>query len=247
MLDQSKPSNAAAQAALDVAPTEYRLRLRLRHAGVDPLPLNGKRPPLKEWHKKIDSSDDEIRLLRRLSPYATNTGVLTWLAPAIDILNPEAAEAVEELARDRFEEQGSVPRREDSLASPLVIVVSSTKSAGHFQARLQHSNEVLVKNSRQPFLDGARLLVERGYDPSALLVMKHLGSDIVALRAPLGKASKLTVEEGPHGPRFVGFRTDLKTRVAAPPIAPSVGTLPNLPESNSLTGAPATRETDDVG
>ena len=81
-------------------------------------------------------------------------------------------------------------RREDSLASPLVIVVSSTKSAGHFQARLQQSNEVLVKNSRQPFLDGARVLVERGCDPSSLLVMKHLGSDIVALRAPLGKAAK---------------------------------------------------------
>jgi hypothetical protein len=65
--------------------------------------LNGKRPPLKEWHKKIDSGDDEIRLLGQLYPDATNTGVLTRLAPAIDIdiLNPEAAEAVEELARDR--------------------------------------------------------------------------------------------------------------------------------------------------
>jgi hypothetical protein len=141
-----------------------------------------------------------------------------------------------------------VPRREDSLASPvLVIVVSSTKSAGHFEARLQKSNEVLVQNSRQPFLDAARVLVERGYDPSALLVMKHLGSDNVALRAPLGRAAKLTVEEGPHGPRFVGGRTDLKTRVAAPTIAPPIGSLPNLPESNSLASVPATRETDDVG
>jgi hypothetical protein len=106
MLDQTKPSNAAAQAKLDVAPTEY--RLRLRRAGFDPLPLEGKRPPLKEWHKKIDSSGDEIRLLGQLYPDATNTGVLTRLAPAIDIdiLNPEAAEAVEELARDRFEERG---------------------------------------------------------------------------------------------------------------------------------------------
>jgi hypothetical protein len=104
--------------------------------------------------------------------------------------------------------------------------VSSTKSAGHFQARLQQSNEVLVKNSRQPFLDAARVLMEKGYDPNALLVMKHLGSDTIALRAPLGKAARLTIEEGPHGPRFVGLRTDPKTRVAAPPIAPSVGALP---------------------
>jgi hypothetical protein len=80
-----------------------------------------------------------------------------------------------------------VSRREDSLASPLVIVVSSTKSAGHFQAKLQHTDEVLVQNSRQPFLDGARVLVLRGYDPGALLVMKHLGSGTVALRAPWGR------------------------------------------------------------
>jgi hypothetical protein len=142
----------------------------------------------------------------------------------------------------------AVLRREDSPASPtLVIIVSPTKSAGHFQAKLQHTDEVLVQNSRQPFLDGARVLVLRGYDPGVLLVMKHLGSDLVALRAPLGKAAKLTVEEGPHGPRFVPFRTGPKTRVAAPPIAPSVGPLSNLPEPNSLTRVPATRETGDVG
>jgi hypothetical protein len=81
-----------------------------------------------------------------------------------------------------------VLRREDPLpSSALVIVVSSTKLAGHFQAKLQHTEEVLVKNSRQPFLDGARVLVERGDDPSVLLVMKHLGSDTVSLRAPWGR------------------------------------------------------------
>jgi hypothetical protein len=129
----------------------------------------------------------------------------------------------------------------------LIIIVSSTKSAGHFQARLQRSNEVLVKNSRQPFLDAARVLVERGYDPSSLLVMKHAGRDTVALQALLGKAAKLTVEEGPNGPRFVAFRTGPKTRVPAPSIAPSIGAATTPPDSNSLTGAPATRETDDVG
>jgi hypothetical protein len=142
----------------------------------------------------------------------------------------------------------AVPRREDSPPSPaLVIVVSSTKSAGHFQAKLQHTDEVLVKNSRQPFLDAARVLVEKGYDPNVLLVMKHLGNDIVALQAPLGKAAKLTVEEGPHRPRFVALRTGSRTRVAAPAIAPSVGAATHLPETDSLTDVPATRETDEVG
>jgi hypothetical protein len=131
---------------------------------------------------------------------------------------------------------------------PTVILVSPIRtSPGRFQARLESTDELLVGSSRQPFVDAARVLVGKGYNPASTLEMRHAGSDTVALRAPLGKAAKLTVEEGPHGPRFVSFRTNPKTRVAAPPIAPSIGSLPNLPESNSLTSAPATRETDDVG
>jgi hypothetical protein len=89
-------------------PTEY--RLRLRRARFDPLPLDGKRPPLKEWQKQIDSNDATIRLWGQLHPYSTNTGVLTRLAPAIDIdiTNPEAAEAIEGLARERFEGRGHI-------------------------------------------------------------------------------------------------------------------------------------------
>jgi hypothetical protein len=95
-------------------------------------------------------------------------------------------------------------------------------------------------------MTAARVLVEKGYDPNVLLVMKHSGSDIVALRARLGKAAKLTVEEGPHGPRFV-VRMGQKTRVVAPPIAPPVGSAKTLPEINSLTSAPFTRQNDEVG
>jgi hypothetical protein len=82
-------------------------------------------------------------------------------------------------------------------AGPLriIIVVSPTESARHFQAKLQHTNEVLVQKSRQPFVDAARALMKNGCDPNRLLEMKHLGSDIIALRAPLRKAAKLTVEE----------------------------------------------------
>jgi hypothetical protein len=85
------------------------LRLQLRAAGFAPLPLNGKAPSsVKAWQTKFDVTADEIRLWERLYPYDTNTGVLTRLTPVIDIdiLNPEAAEAVEALARERFEERG---------------------------------------------------------------------------------------------------------------------------------------------
>jgi hypothetical protein len=125
MLDQSKPSNAAAQAKLDVAPTEY--RLRLRRAGFDPLPVSGKQVFLEGWSTKTNTSENDIRLWGKLWPDWTNTGVLTRLAPAIDldITDPEAAEAVEELARERFEERGHIlvrigkaPKRAILLRTP---------------------------------------------------------------------------------------------------------------------------------
>ena len=43
------------------------------------------------------------------------------------------------------------------------------------------------------------------------------------------------------------FQSEAKTRVAAPPVAPSVGASTHPPETNLLTGAPATRESRDVG
>jgi hypothetical protein len=132
--------------------------------------------------------------------------------------------------------------------STIGIIVSPVRtSPGRFQARLASTSELLVGCSRQPFLDAARALIGRGYNPLATLEMKHPGSDTVALRGPLAKVAKLTVEEGPHGPRFIPFRTGGKTRVAAPSIAPSDGSATDLLDTKSFTGAPVTRETDDVG
>jgi hypothetical protein len=85
-------------------------RMRLRHAGFAPIPCMGKAPAPKAWEQKIDCNADEIASWSNFFPHADNTGILTRTAPAIDIdiLNPEAAEAVEALARERFEERGYV-------------------------------------------------------------------------------------------------------------------------------------------
>jgi hypothetical protein len=130
----------------------------------------------------------------------------------------------------------------------LVIIVSPIKiSPGYFQARLKTTNELLVGSSRQPFLDAARVLIKNGRDPYAVLLMKHAGSDIVALKAPLAKAAKLGVEEGPNGPRFVPFRTGPRPCVAAPSIAPSTSAASSLGHPNPLTTAAPTRQNDDGG
>jgi hypothetical protein len=65
---------------------------------------------MKEWEQQTGATDDEIRLWSGTFPYATNTGVLTRLVPTldIDILNPAAAAAVEDLVRERHEEHGNI-------------------------------------------------------------------------------------------------------------------------------------------
>jgi hypothetical protein len=85
-------------------------RQRLRGAGFSPIPVQGKIPTLEAWQKKVDTNADEIELWERVFPHAASTGVLTRATPTIDIdiLNPAAAEAIEALAQERFEERGYV-------------------------------------------------------------------------------------------------------------------------------------------
>jgi hypothetical protein len=115
--------------------------------------------------------------------------------------------------------------------SSISIIVSPIKaSPGRFQARLRSNDELLVASSRQPFVDSARALIEKGYGPIMMLEMMHADSNVVAVRARLGKAARISVEEGVNGPRFVPFRKGLKSCVDAPPVAS--GTSPaSLPST----------------
>jgi hypothetical protein len=81
-------------------------RKRLRDAGFAPIPVTGKRPAVPEWQQKTRVPDDEVETWE---PHK-GTGLLTRLMPAldVDIYNPEAAKAVEELVRKRFEGRGKV-------------------------------------------------------------------------------------------------------------------------------------------
>jgi RecA-family ATPase len=85
-------------------------RCKLRRAGFHPLPLSGKRPAMDKWSQKMNVTYDEIRLWQSLYPWSENTGILTVNTPTIDIdiLDQEAAEAVEGLAREMFEEKGRI-------------------------------------------------------------------------------------------------------------------------------------------
>jgi hypothetical protein len=86
------------------------LRLRLRAAGFSPLPVEGKAPHMSGWAEKFETSDEEIRLWPKTWHLATNTGILAKFTPGadIDIMDEAAANAVEALAREHFEEHGDI-------------------------------------------------------------------------------------------------------------------------------------------
>jgi hypothetical protein len=73
---------------------------------------NNSRGGLANWSELHDITPEMIVMWGRQWPDAINTGILTKFTPAfdIDILTPEAAEAVEMLARERFEERGDMHR-----------------------------------------------------------------------------------------------------------------------------------------
>jgi hypothetical protein len=84
------------------------IRKQLRDAGFDPIPVRGKDPGMKKdwaWQKIENPSDEQIAMWSKAFPDAINTGILTKRVPCldIDVLVPQAADAVEALAREYIE------------------------------------------------------------------------------------------------------------------------------------------------
>lgn len=74
---------------------------------------------------------------------------------------------------------------------------------GRFEVRL--GDLIILKSSRQPLLDAARLFQAEGFSPDDRIVMRHAGADHDALSSTIGAAAKLTVEED-NVTRFRGWR-----------------------------------------
>ena len=106
------------------------------------------------------------------------------------------------------------------MTSPTIHITVSPKGQ-LYEARC---GQGILITSRTPFLSAARILLQRGYPPDAILSMTHEGEEVVALRGRLGAAAKLTVvEDAIAGPRFGQYR------------APAFGTaVPG--QKNSRTG-----------
>jgi hypothetical protein len=99
-----------------------------------------------------------------------------------------------------------------------------TRHPNAFDARLDGE---LVCTSETPFFDGARILLKTGKaSPDDVLVMRHTGSDHDALRARVGYAAGLTIEETGFGPKRRKYKP--RPTLEGPPRIE--GTSPLVPE-----------------
>jgi hypothetical protein len=175
VLQPARDENETFAAA--VTPTA---RLALLENGYAPLPIEGKRPPLEDWQKKTATKVAEIELWDKLYPYATNTGILTQLTPTldIDITNPEAAKAVEALARERFEERGFVLVRTGQAPKRAILLRTDTpfkKVTGNIITPNGNTDEKieLLANGQQVVVFGTHPKTGKPYswfggDPSSI-------------------------------------------------------------------------------
>lgn len=111
----------------------------------------------------------------------------------------------------------------------MLIIVSENKHGGRFRATLEDSTP-LVKSSRTPLLDRARILLRQGIDPNTRLVMRHKGAAHAALTSAVGAAAKLTVLVSNIGrPIFGRFQEGEEMIASRQPPAPISAVLEGDP------------------
>src|SRR5258707_4965341 len=88
----------------------------------------------------------------------------------------------------------TVKRDGQGRIGTIRIILESVNRRGRSSASLPDGT-VIVRSSRQAFLDAARVLVAAGHDPDSWLEGWRPGATAFALRARLGIAAGLTVDE----------------------------------------------------
>ena len=161
------------------------IRINLHQRGYCPIPVIGKHPALLEWQKKTETSRVEIRLWDRVYPDASNTGALTRGTPVIDIdiMDPEAAQAIEELVRERFDtgfilvRVGQAPKRAvifrtNQPFKKRKVEFTAPNGMAHKIEILGDGQQVVVAgihpDTTRPYTSARRRAVERQRKRSAL-------------------------------------------------------------------------------
>lgn len=90
-----------------------------------------------------------------------------------------------------------------TMQSTIKIIFQAVDNVDRFRASLPDGT-ILVRSSRQPFLDAARVLIAAGHHADSHLEGWWPKAKTFALRARLGVAAQLSVlEKDKEKPRFV--------------------------------------------
>jgi Bifunctional DNA primase/polymerase, N-terminal len=163
------------------------MRLTLCQHGYTPVPLYGKTPPvfrknnsrkgMADWQRLDNVSREQIEMWGKTWPDAINTGILTRLTPTLDldILNEEAARAVEDMVRERFEERGYVLTR-IGLPPKRAMLFRTTEPFAKITV-----NFVSAKGEKIEFMGDGQQIVADGIHPDT---KNHIaGSVAIRLRS----------------------------------------------------------------
>ena len=197
--------------------TPAETRVAILHNGYIPIPANGKACHIKGWSTKTATNAVEIEVQSNQYRDHSNTGVLTRNAPAIDIditFQP-AAEAVEYLAKEIFEERGdAVPVRIGNAPKRAILLRTDEpfeKLARSYTAAdgSQHKIEILC-NGQQVIVAGIHPDTGKPYSWHGGSPLTVRRDDLAYVRRDdvesfLDRATKLLVEE--FGFQLVGGKT----------------------------------------
>jgi hypothetical protein len=92
----------------------------------------------------------------------------------------------------------------------IILVIKPAPKAGRFAGYL--GDELIVPSSRQPFLDGARVLLARGYDQATPYNMRHANSAVLSfVTTTIGHAAGLSVNaDRTRFQKFIPFQGPIK-------------------------------------
>jgi len=97
------------------------------------------------------------------------------------------------------------PASREAVASPPAIIIRVKHTGRGLFDAFDDTKRLLVRSSRTPFFDSARVLLAEGVNPDTHLAMLMNGTP--SLSSTVGHAAALTVSEGAtYGPRIAKFR-----------------------------------------
>jgi hypothetical protein len=235
--------------AVPAAVTEQ--RLRLHRAYHSPLPVSIESPAVKDWQTRGDTNETEIRLWAKSYPFDDSTGIRTVLAPAlnINISNPLAADAVEELARQYLgDRDGRVQVRFGEPPRRLLLFCLTGVTFKSMRIALRAPNDapdlVAPRNTLEFLCDGDQVVAFGNcptgrpyswFDNSSpdkvprrdLLRISHADADAI-----LGQAAELLIDE--FG--FALWSAKPEATKAPPAAAKPAGAVLSWQDIERLTG-----------